>query len=602
MRRSKKIGKARERKPPLNLLFIDTETNNQVDQSGIIDFTFKIGVAIYDKLDKDQVVIERVIDYFNDPEDILNIIQVYLKKRETLYIFGHNIGFDIRVLELPERFNKLGWESEPPILNQRVFIWKVNTGIGKIIFLDSANYGALSVKQMGVDFGIPKLEVDFDNVSNQELFTYCQRDTEIVEKFIIEYIRYIYQAGIAPFQMTLASQSLTAYRNKFLSHEIELHNNPEATLLERKSYYGGRTECFFIGKIEGDEFYYLDVNSMYPFVMHEFPVPTKLLRYQENIPLPWLMNRFEDKYLIADVTLTTERNLFPYRLNNKLVFPVGTFRTQLHHNEIIEAYNQGEINTIHSIATYDKKIIFTDYIEFFYNEKIDAGKRGDKSRRYMAKLFLNSLYGKFGQVGIENQIIGESDKNEVWRIPVFSETLGMPYDEVSWYGKVYRIIRRGESTLSFPAISGAITSYARYVLYRYIQFAGKENVFYCDTDSLIVNKQGFDNLSDYINNNELGYLKLEKQSENITIYGAKDYIFGKEIKTKGVPMNAELIAVGEWKYLQFQGFLSWINHGAINPPKGWFTKKHRVTKYEKGVLLDTGFILPLRIDINTKRD
>src|SRR5574340_101739 len=144
MRRSKMIGTARARKPPLNLLFLDTETNNEVDPNGIIDFTFKIGVSIYNRLDKNQAVVERVIDYFNNPEDILNIIQVYLKKRETLYIFGHNIGFDIRVLELPERFNKIGWESEPPILNQRVFIWKVNTGAGKIIFLDTANYGALS--------------------------------------------------------------------------------------------------------------------------------------------------------------------------------------------------------------------------------------------------------------------------------------------------------------------------------------------------------------------------------------------------------------------------------------------------------------------------
>ena len=602
MRRSKKIGRARVRKPPLSLLFIDTETNNRPDAAGIIDFTFKIGVSIFHKLDRGQNTIDRVIDRFNDPDDFINIIRLYLKKRETLYIFGHNIGFDIRVLELPERFNAIGWNSEPPILNQRVFIWTVDTGEGKITFLDTANYGALSVKQIGLDFGIPKIEVDFDNISEGELFTYCQRDVEIVEKFMIEYIRYIYQSGIDPFQLTLASQSMTAYRNKFLSHDIELHNNPDATLLERKSYYGGRTECFFIGEILDQEFYYLDVNSMYPYVMHEFPVPTKLLRYQENIPLTWLANRFDNKYMIADVTIKTDRNLFPLRHKNKLIFPVGTFRTQLHHNEIIEAYNHGEIVHIHSIATYSKSIIFTDYIDFFYNEKIQAGKKGDKSRRYMSKLFLNSLYGKFGQVGIENELIGEDDKKDVWRIPVFSQTLGMPYEEISWYGKVYRVIKRGESTLSFPAISGAVTSYARFVLYRYIQQAGRENVFYCDTDSLIVNQAGYDNLKDFINENDLGYLKLEKQANSIKIYGAKDYVFGKEIKVKGIPPTAQKIAEGQWMYLQFQGFLSWINHGAIKPPQGWYTKKHRVTKYDKGELLPSGFIVPIRIDINSQRD
>ena len=602
MRRSKKIGRARVRKPPLSLLFLDTETNSQPDSTGLIDFTFKIGVSIFHKLDREQNTIDRVIDRFNDPDDFINIIRIYLKKRETLYIFGHNIGFDIRVLELPERFNKIGWTSEPPILNQRVFIWSIDTGEGKITFLDTANYGALSVKQIGIDFGLPKLDVEFDTISENELYIYCERDTEIVEKFILEYIRYVYRSGIDPFQLTLASQSLTAYRNKFLSHDIELHNNPDATLLERKSYYGGRTECFFIGEKKDQEFYYLDVNSMYPYVMHEFPVPIKLLRYQENIPLTWLQNRFENKYMIADVTLKTERNLFPLRYHNKLIFPIGTFRTQLHHNEIIDAYNHNEIVHIHSIATYDKAIIFTDYINFFYNEKILAGKQGDKSRRYMSKLFLNSLYGKFGQVGIENELIGEDDGKGVWRIPVFSETLGIPYEEVSWYGKVYRVIKRGESTLSFPAISGAVTSYARFVLFRYIQQARPENVFYCDTDSLIVNKTGYDHLNDFINDKDLGYLKLEKQADRIKIYGSKDYIFGSEIKVKGVPLSAKNIAEGQWEYLQFQGFLSWINHGAINPPKGWYTKKHRVSKYDKGILLDSGVIIPIRIDINPQRD
>jgi hypothetical protein len=51
--------------------------------------------------------------------------------------------------------------------------------------------------------------------------------------------------------------------------------------------------------------------------------------------------------------------------------------------------------TIGSTVVYDEgKKVFGDYIEHFFKIKAESEKK--PALRYIAKLFMNSLYGKFG--------------------------------------------------------------------------------------------------------------------------------------------------------------------------------------------------------------
>jgi len=82
-----------------------------------------------------------------------------------------------------------------------------------------------------------------------------------------------------------------------------------------------------------------------------------------------------------------------------------------------------------------------------------------------------------------------------------------------------------EASNSFVAIASFVTAYARCYLWELIEKAGEENVLYMDTDSLFVTKKGYENLKDYLDNKELGKLKLEDVTEDLTIWGAKLYKF-----------------------------------------------------------------------------
>lgn len=595
MTRFKYTGKLKAVKHKAKLyrcLAFDTETHVINDGKGNITFPLRLGVAIYFEVTEDNKVTKRKVYNFTSQREFITILKQNMNKESKLHLFAHNVGFDIRVLGLVNYFNSEFWLSEPPVLNGRLFIWSLTDHGKDCVFLDTANYGVISVAQLGKDFGYDKLSVDFDNVTDSELLTYCERDVDILVRFITEFIIFCNTNKLGDLQVSLASQSLYSFRARFLSNEIILHNKKEVISLERQAYHGGRVECYRIGKLPNETYYYLDINSMYPYIMLNSELPCKLLGLQYEVPIDYLPARVSRYYAIADVSLDTKSNAYPYIHNKLLVFPTGRFRTVLHNSELKIALANGDITAVHSCAVYDKDILFDKYVNFFYKVKQQATIEHNLSQRTIAKLFMNSLYGKFGQSGVERKVIGKLVNHETWRVTAIDETDNTRFQEIAWNGVVYRELREGEAYLSAPSIAGAITAEARSYLYSLFIKAGTDNVIYTDTDSLMVNECGFNNLRGLLDDLKLGYLKLEKSSNDVTIYNCKDYEFGDMHRMKGIPAKAERIDKNVWQYLEFQGFSAWLSDNINKGAEGKISTRTRRATYKKGYVGSDGYVNP----------
>jgi hypothetical protein len=585
---------------PSHFIFWDTETTVP-DKLGVNDtFDLKLGSMVYVSLDKNQEVKDRQVYYFYSAMEFAEIVYRLLPQKSAIWLYCHNTGFDVRVLDLPNLFNSLGWDSVPPIINERAFIWKIRTPKGGLTFLDTANYGVQSVGELGASLKFPKLDIDFDTCSKEELEIYCLNDVLIIEKFVIEYVQYMSKNELGGLKSTLASQAMSGYRARFIQDAPVIHNNEKALQLERDGYHGGRVECRFIGKLPQEDYYYLDVNSMYPYCMIGNELPKKLLGYTENVMQPFWKVRLGMYYNIADVEIETDEPVYPLYYNHKLIFPVGRFRTVLYNPELLYAYNHNHIRKAYRWAIYDTGNLFTNYVDFFYSAKVAHTKEGNLSARYIDKLFLNSLYGKFGQLNPTRTEGIETDFKGVYRLPQINFETKLHWQEIAWYGKTYKEYKEGETRLSCPSIAGAITAKGRMTLWQYITIAGLSNVFYWDTDSLIVNTEGYTRLLSSISTSDIGKVKLEGKSSILEIRGNKDYTFGDESKTKGVPKKATQLTQDTWEYLQFQGFISWLNAGASGAPKGHYTQKVRRHKYNKGVVLPDGNVIPFSFPLNVQ--
>jgi len=618
-RRNDRLKRTTRASFPKRLMFIDTETKPVWLDDKSWRNVMHLGVLIYVELDDNAQVIKRNVHAFYNAYDLLSIIADYTYSKTRIIIIGHNIAFDIEVLNLPQILSDLGCQHTYPIKNGKTFIWRVKTGRSNLLFIDTANYAAGSLEQLGKDIELPKMTIDFDTCNDDELLAYCENDAMICEKFILEYIRFLLANDMGEMKLTIASQALTTFRYRFMTTAPKFHMNDKINEIEKYAYFGGRTEALQLGKITDIPIFNLDVSSEYPAAMIASKMPYELVGFNPKPISQALDYHLKHNYLIVDCTINTNLPVFPMRadisttkeninvriINNydqmqsgfKIIYPIGTYRTWLHHNEFIYALDHNLVQDIHAYVVYKAAYLFNDFVQTLYSLKAQYATEGNKSFRHMTKIMQNSLYGKWGQEYHVTKSIAKLPNDKVEVTYGYSDKYGYTFTDIAWFGELFRTYQSGLSTYSFPAIAGAICSNARMILWNYREIAGHENNYYGDTDSLFVNQSGYDNLTPNIAPNELGKLELKGTSDNLIIYGNKDYEFGDEKVHKGIPPKALEIGRWQWEYMNFQGFKDWRNTGANNSPITQYQTKARRGLYDKGLLQENGAIHPYILQV-----
>lgn len=534
-------------------------------------------------------------------------VDKFTPKNKRTTMFAHNAKYDILATGGIKYLLALGYtlvsfsEDLPLILR---FAKKTPEGktLKTVLILSSTNYYMASLAALGKTFDLPKMEAAY-NAGLDDAIVYCRRDVEILKKAMEGFIQFVQDDDLGNFSLTLAGQSFAAFRHRFMTTGIFIHDRPEVLTLEREAYSGGRTEAWFLGDIP-HEVFYLDVNSMYPYVMRENLFPTRLLTYRRRGTVDQLSGFIRQGYLlVAKVFVDTDRPIF-FKKGDRLLFPVGRFWTTLTTPEIERGIALGIIQRVAEYAIYDGANIFSQFVDHFYSMRRAAKERGDEVRSYLYKLMLNSLYGKFGQAAIPFERLGDANPEETRteRVITLAPDGSRRVDFIKIFGgSVFRKLEfapgENEAYNSFTGIAAHVTAYARLLLWDYITAAGPENVYYMDTDSIFANRAGYDRLlaAGAVDPAILGKLKLE-QSGAVTIKGLKDYVFAGKIKLKGVSKNA--VAVDEKTYImtRWTGISTAIREGNLEGYRNRSMVKRLSRSYDKGTRTESGKVIPIRLD------
>jgi hypothetical protein len=334
--------------------------------------------------------------------------------------------------------------------------------------------------------------------------------------------------------MTISSIARKFFMNKFYQPVKRCLYQIPICLDEimREAYFGGRTECFKLGKTKG-EIYYYDVTSEYPFCM------------REGMPYGWPIYKREIEEEEEGIFFCRVKgrssngiNLLPYRsANNGLIFP--TF----------EDYTSGwwwseEVRLAKKIG-YKVKILagfvfktcdqFKKPVDFLFNIKQKAKEEKNPTMLTISKIMINSLYGFWAtKVKDVSKLIIETNKK---RDPAYKylETMSLLKDTKIGETYVLRVREDLDLNYSYSPLSIACAARARIYLWKIMADITEKggNIFYCDTDSVITDLkiEGTDLEKKYMKNKgrDLGELKNEFGYENyatdlITI-GPKIYGF-----------------------------------------------------------------------------
>lgn len=578
---------------PNRFIILDTET--KITEN--VDFqrhNLKLAWTCYISGYKNNSNFKENWEYWVKELDINTYIKEKSYKKQVLYIFAHNAFFDLQVIQFYKYFCEWGWKVNFFYEKGLTYLLCIQKDKYKIKIISTTNYFPQKLKSLGDMLGLKKLKVDFNNVTNKKLSQYCKRDVKIVKLLLLKYFIFLKKHDLGNFSMTRASQSMKAYRHRFMLKKIGIHKEQDIINLERASYSGGRTECFKIGKQKGKHFVTLDINSMYPYIMKTYPLPNRLVNYRENYKvkdLEWLLKKY---CCIAEVIIKTDKPIYAVKYKGKLIYPVGYFRTFLCTGGLKKALYSNHIKKLIKVSIYTKEYLFTDYVDYFFNLRNKYKEKNNHIYNNFCKLFMNSLYGKFGQRVYYQKYTKYHGNIMFNRSSYINTTTGKQGMETIIMGTHIIDTHEKLGSNTFVAIPAHITEYARLLLYDIIESVGLNRVLYCDTDSIKIKAKDMNMINYEINNKKLGALKVETISETLVINSNKDYTQDNSTKLKGIPKSALKIDNNTFSYLSFLSQLSHLNKNETNS----FLVR-RITKtlsrvYDKGKIDKYGNVTPIK--------
>lgn len=591
-----KIKRIHSNERPNKVLYFDTETKTRV-VGAETHHRMKIAWTCYYEKRSSRSKDTTAWLFWDEVLPLNQYIESLCKDKTVLYIFAHNIFFDLQCSDFFYYFTKEGWVLDFHYDKGMTYILTIHKGKKRIRCLSTTNFYPVSLKKLGKMVGLPKLDVDFNEDNPEKLKVYCRRDVEILKATMEGYWAFLDKHDLGKFVASRAGQAFIAYRHRFMLTDISVHRDEDISEFERESYFGGRVECGFIGKASGGPFVSLDVNSMYPYVMRTFRYPTQLHDEKTNPSLSDLKMALRTKCVIARVYLNTDEPAYPVKHNNRLVFPVGQFPCVLCTESLRYAIEKNHLVKIGHMSTYKAENIFANYVDYFYDLKVKYSKEKNKIMTTLAKYFLNCLYGKFGQ---KSPLIEEEEEityDGYYREESLDLVTGKTEVVTKLFNKLF--ITYGEKTASnsFVAVASHVTDNARLLLYSLMRCVGLDNVLYCDTDSLKIRTVHEAKLSEWLDQYELGKLKAEDRSDTLDIRAPKDYATDNECKIKGVPKSSIELRPGTYKYTNFPRQTSHLRKQITRYYITVPITKTLKRKYTKGVVLASGVVRPLKLNV-----
>ena len=548
-----KLAKNKCTSYPQLFCFVDTESFVSSLTPTLKIHRFRLGVAIFARFRKDSSPAHLEILHFTDRKAFWDKVNSFLRGKNTLHIVAHNIHYDMVQLKWRENLSELGFECEFVFQEALTFISKWKKDERRIMLINNTNWFPGKLSLWGDNLKIEKLPMPKPEESDEKWFVYCERDAQILYELQKWLCEFIVSNNLGNWKYTLASLSFNAYRHRFMLHPIYISHNDEEVKIARESYHGGRVECLFAGKAPEQVYYKLDVNSMYPYVMSKNLFPVNAEGMIDKINIRELKTLLKHYGAIANVTLNCSQPYFPYKIEKKTCYPIGEFTAILSTPELKLCLANGWLKEVHSLVFYRMREIFTEFVDYFYSERMKHKEQNDPLRALMFKLYMNSLYGKFGQAGFYDEIIGKAPPNSIEVSYGYDTDNDVRFILKQIGQNVIKSYKKGEGYNSFVSIASHVTAYARLFLYDLVLTAERKNTFYLDTDCLIVNQEGFDNLQHLLDEKRLGALKIEGRGNELIIEAPKQYFFNDEWTRKGIRKDAVEIAPNLYTQEQWPG-------------------------------------------------
>lgn len=549
---------------PRRWVYLDTETY-LVGDGGRHELRWRLGVTIFEHRDNHgkQWVDPEVKRWTNDLS-MWAYIDSCTKPKARTVVVAHNIGFDIRVSDALTHLPALGWTMKMMSIGWRNLTMTWTKDGATMLLVDFMSWVPKSLADIGVMIGKGKLPMPDWEASDDTWFTYCERDAWVLRDANRELVDWVESENLGNWQRTGAGMAWSNWRHVHLSHKVLVHADETARDAEAVGVATARCEAWRWGKNTTGPYVEWDFPMAYASVCLTAELPTSLMSHHWNPKWSSFSARSPGQRALLTATVTTEVPTLPVKSEAGWLWPVGTFTSTWWEDEVHNAVRYGATVELHHAITYKAAPILAEWATWVCGVVNDPTAAYSPLQRAWAKHASRALIGRFGARFPLWEPWGAASRPGIDLAGFYDMDTGQLGQMLNMGGECFVAHEKDWTADAMPAVMGAVMSECRIRLWTVLQVAGLDNVVYCDTDSVIVNREGDRRLAEYTDHGQGWGIRPKGRYRSLEVMGPRQMVIDGKGRISGVSKKAHRADTSTWVGEKWDGVTTTLMSGSPN--------------------------------------
>jgi len=505
--------------------------------------------------------------------DLARTISGLARSDATLWVFAHNLGFDLAVTDLPVHLVACGWTMTEGALTTDSPWMRMRYGSRRLTLADSWSWMPAGVAEIGKLIGLPKLDLPDWQDEDADWMARCRRDVEITAKALVQLLDWWDAGRYGNWSVTGPATGWSSYRHRKPRPHVLIDPDPDLRAFEMRAVTGGRRQAFRVGPQPAGLYADVDLATAHLTAMSERTLPFRRLRRFASLELDANQLTSPSRDLLAEVEIETTVPRYPWQSGRGVFYPVGRFRTVLAGPEIREASRRGELRAIGPGMVYGMSEHMAAWARWLATV-LDEKTRGvPKVARLAAKAWSRNVPGKWA--GHTSEILDRRpDPRPGWSVESGFLSAGRrKADYLLLGGERLTIARDLWADDAFPAVLAWVQSYTRVALGRLADHLGPA-VLSLNTDGLMLDVpaalraagwdpeaepmaatrqlQTLDQLLDvWARDLDPFVARVKRAVGSLTIISPQHLLLDRERRLSGIPRKAVRLARGRYRFEQW---------------------------------------------------
>jgi len=408
------------------------------------------------------------------------------RNRTGVWLFAHNLSFDLTTTRLPQVLVDLGWQITDAAIGGKAPWLRFNYRGRTLTLVDSGSWLPMALEDVARALRLHKPPLPKQDDSQEAWLARCEADRDVLAAAMLQLMDWWDAEHLGNWSLSGPACGWNAYRHRPAIVPVTIDPDPAKVKRDRDFVHGGRRGTWRIGTWSHGPYWELDFVAAYPTIAAWLPHPIARSHRFDRMALDDPNLTSERWGVTATATLCSDTARWPVRISGATWYPVGRFRADIAGPDLREALRLGSVESVGPGEVHKLAPQMADWAAWVLGVQNGQGPARPPVARLVAKRWGREVIGKWCQHAFVKERLGPSPGTGWGYSEAWDRERDVAAQLVDLAGQRWYVHSGGDPENSYPAVTAWVEAEVRVRLGRVIAAIGERAMLQCDTDGLIV--------------------------------------------------------------------------------------------------------------------